>query len=349
MFGLLAAGIAGVYGHMKSRSFVGRRLRYTDLVEKPALGLWTGVGATLLAAPVVAVLPVVGAGTAIAVGIGVGTRRRIGRAGREGSAQAHRLTRRDGRQQVLRISGFSFVSNAVTLDYPVRESLASLLPVVDELVVVVAQGESDDGTRAAVESLGDSRLRIIDAEWDLTRGALAYSDLTNLALEACTGDWCLYLQADEVLHEDDLPGLRARCEALHLDRRVQGMLFEYLHFFGDYGHVQRGQGWYPREVRLVRNRAEIRSVRDAQSFRLVSGRRLTVAHSGARVFHYGWARHPEVMQMKTRTFWSHRVTPDEVDAMCGPHENFDYGPMRRLSSWSGSHPSSMRERIAAMD
>ena len=76
MFGLLAAGIAGasgVYGHIKSRKFVGQRLRYTKIVEKPALGLWAGVGATVLAAPIVAVLPVVGAGTAIAIGAGVGT------------------------------------------------------------------------------------------------------------------------------------------------------------------------------------------------------------------------------------------------------------------------------------
>jgi uncharacterized MnhB-related membrane protein len=76
MFGLLAAGIAGVasvYGHLKSRSFVGQRLRYTSIVEKPALGVWAGVGATILAAPVVALLPIVGAGTAIAIGLGVGT------------------------------------------------------------------------------------------------------------------------------------------------------------------------------------------------------------------------------------------------------------------------------------
>ncbi len=76
MFELIAAGIAGVagvYSHMKSRSFVGRRLRYTNLVEMPALGLWAGVGATVLAAPVVAVLPIVGAGTAIVIGAGVGT------------------------------------------------------------------------------------------------------------------------------------------------------------------------------------------------------------------------------------------------------------------------------------
>jgi len=76
MFELLAlgiAGVAGVVGHMKSRSFVGRRLRYTTFVETPALGLWAGVAATIVAAPLVAVLPIVGAGTALAIGAGIGT------------------------------------------------------------------------------------------------------------------------------------------------------------------------------------------------------------------------------------------------------------------------------------
>ena len=83
MFGLIAVGIAGasgVFGHLKSREFVGQRLRYTKFVEKPALGLWAGVGATVVAAPVVAVVGfvpliggLVGAGTAIAIGAGVGT------------------------------------------------------------------------------------------------------------------------------------------------------------------------------------------------------------------------------------------------------------------------------------
>jgi hypothetical protein len=70
---LLIAGAAGIYGHLKSRQFVGRRLRYTSIVEKPALGLWAGVGATIVAAPIVAVLPVVTAATAIVIGAGVGT------------------------------------------------------------------------------------------------------------------------------------------------------------------------------------------------------------------------------------------------------------------------------------
>lgn len=249
----------------------------------------------------------------------------------------------------MRISGFSFVRNAVSLGYPVKEALLSILPVVDELVVVVAAADPDDGTREVVASLDDPRVRIVDTRWDPARRELAYSDLTNEALAACTGDWCLYVQADEVLHEDDRVPLMERCRTLLGDGRVEGLLFDYLHFFGDYRHVQRGQGWYPREIRVVRNGVGVRSVRDAQSFRHSGGGRLTVARSGARIFHYGWVRHPELMQRKTREFWSHRVSDAEVDMRCGDVDHFDYGPLDRLPRWSGRHPAVMRERIASMD
>ncbi|MDZ7779059.1 MAG: glycosyltransferase family 2 protein [Gemmatimonadota bacterium] len=251
----------------------------------------------------------------------------------------------------VRISGFSFVRNAVSLDYPLEESLRSILPVVDELVVAVARssGERDDGTRAVVEGLDDGRVRIVDAVWDDTRRQEIYADLTNAALERCTGDWCLYIQADEVVHEDDLPRIRARAEALQADRRVEGLLFDYLHFFGDYDHLQTGHGWYQREIRMIRNGVGIRSVRDAQSFRYPDQTRLTVAHSGARIFHYGWVRHPARMQAKVREFWSHRKSPREVETEFGRAERFDYGPLGRLPRFTGTHPAVMRERIGAMD
>jgi len=249
----------------------------------------------------------------------------------------------------VRISGFTFVRNALSLGYPVRESLESVLPLIDELVVVVAKGDPDDGTRDLIASLGDERVRVIDAVWNPSRLERAYADLTNIALDACSGDWCLYVQADEVVHEEDHPILRERCRVLLADERVEGLLFDYLHFFGDYHHVQRGQGWYPAEVRMVRNGLGIRSVRDAQSFRHADGRRLTVAKGHARIFHYGWARHPEVMQKKTREFWSHRVSAGEVNRRVGKATTFDYGPVGRLPTWTGRHPSVMAQRIAAMD
>ena len=76
MFGLIGLGVAaavGIVGHMKSRKFVGRKLRFTSIVEKPGIGLAAGVAATIIASPVVAILPLVGVGTALAFGAGVGT------------------------------------------------------------------------------------------------------------------------------------------------------------------------------------------------------------------------------------------------------------------------------------
>lgn len=223
--------------------------------------------------------------------------------------------------------------------------MLSVLPIVDELVVAIAPGSPTDETKGLVESIDDPRIRIVDAVWDESRGHLAYSDLTNAALDACTGDWCLYVQADEVLHEEDAPTVRRRCEELQPDSRVEGLLFEYLHFFGDYWHVQRGQGWYAREIRVVRNGIGVRSVRDAQSFRRQGQERLTVARAGARVFHYGWARHPARMRAKTEAFWEHRgrSAPKTGD------RGYDYGPLGRLPRWAGSHPAVMSSRIAAMD
>lgn len=215
-------------------------------------------------------------------------------------------------------------------------------------MVALAAGDADDDTHGLIEAIGDSRIRVVDAVWDERRRHLAYADLTNVALEACSGDWCLYIQADEVLHEDDHETIRARCVELLDDRRVDGLLFDYLHFFGDYGHVQRGQGWYPREIRVVRNGVGIRSVRDAQSFRRTPQERLTVAPAHARIFHYGWVRHPELMRVKVETFWSHRLGP-EAAAARPDAAAFDYGPLGRLERWEGTHPAVMADRIAGMD
>lgn len=86
MIELIAAGTLGVVGHLKSKDFVKRRLRFTKVVENPAVGLMAGAGAALVAAPLVAILPIVGAGTALAFGAGVGTGVHVGaRRAREGS------------------------------------------------------------------------------------------------------------------------------------------------------------------------------------------------------------------------------------------------------------------------
>ena len=76
MFGIIgvaAAGVAATVGHLRSKSFVERRLRFSTLVEIPVIGVFAAAAAAILAVPVVAILPFVGTRTALAFGAGVGT------------------------------------------------------------------------------------------------------------------------------------------------------------------------------------------------------------------------------------------------------------------------------------
>ncbi|MEZ4655875.1 MAG: hypothetical protein R3E12_20380, partial [Candidatus Eisenbacteria bacterium] len=172
---------------------------------------------------------------------------------------------------------------------------------------------------------------------------------TNLALDACSGDWAFYVQADEVVHEDDLPRIRAAMERHLKDPRVEGLLFDYLHFWGDFDHVHWTRNWYRHEVRVVRNVPGIRSWKSAQGFRR-DERKLTVAPANARIFHYGWVRPPEVMKKKQMALdrlhhpedWVQKHHPE-------PSRAFDYGPLHHLRRYPGTHPAVMREWIAAKD
>ena len=248
----------------------------------------------------------------------------------------------------MRISAFSFVRDAVRLDYPIRQVVASLLPLVDEFVIAV--GPSDDGTVEEIRSIGDARVRILETEWDpshFVRGKINAVQ-TNLAMDECTGDWGFYLQADEVVHEEDLPVIRAAMERWLDDDEVEGFLFDYLHFWGDFDHVQWTRNWYRHEIRVVRLGRGIRSWKSAQGFRR-EGKKLRVRHCDARVFHYGWVRPPEVMKRKQMALdrlhhdeaWVRRRHPD------GGNLPFDYGPFDHLRKFTDTHPEVMRDWIGA--
>lgn len=247
----------------------------------------------------------------------------------------------------MKISGFTFVRNAIDLYYPVVESITSALPICDEFVV--AAGDSTDGTTELLRTIKDPKLKIIETVWDRSQfvhGA-TNAQQTNIALDACTGDWAFYLQADEVVHEDDLPGLVDRMKACLDDRRVEGLLFDYLHFYGDYDHYQISHGWYRREVRIVRTGIGARSWKSAQGFRR-SGEKLHVAPAGGRIFHYGWVRPPRQMTRKTHAFNSLHVGPQAADALFPDlNHDFDLGRLHGLARFTGTHPAAMRARIAA--
>ena len=243
------------------------------------------------------------------------------------------------------VSGFTIVRNAVRYDYPAVESIRSILPIVDEMVVAV--GNSCDATRQVIESIGSNKLRIIDTVWDesLRQGGTILAQQTNLAMDACEGDWCFYLQADEVVHENDLQRIVDRMRRQQKRPAIEGLSFRYHHFRADY--TIRDPLPYRRQIRVVRPGIGVRSVGDACGFK-IENRKLSASPSGAWIYHYGYVKPPKNMAAKMDYFTSlydgRQVTPG-AELEC---ESYAWN-LATCEPFLGSHPGVMSERIARKD
>ena len=264
----------------------------------------------------------------------------------------------------MRISGFTMVKNATKLYYPVRQSIASVLPIVDEFVVALGNCDEDDETRKEIEAIKSDKIRIIDTIWDTQNfpNGTENAHQTDIAKEACTGDWLFYLQADEVVHEHFLPEIERKCGKFLTDQEVEGFLFNYVHFWGDYHHYVPNHGWYPKEIRIIRNDPDIHSWRSAQSFRRIpnfDGKsyrqkegtyKLKVIRLDAYIYHYGWVRPPELMQQKKTALGNiHKSKGEAEEQVEGNVRPFDYGYLDRLPRFEGTHPEVMQDRIKQFD
>ncbi len=277
----------------------------------------------------------------------------------------------------MKVAGFTFVRNALLYDYPVVEAITSILPLCDYFVVAV--GKSDDDTLGLVRSIGDPKIHILETVWDdsLREGGRVLAVETNKAFDAIPPeyDWCFYIQADECVHENDLPAIRAGMEKHLHDPLTQGLLFNYRHFYGSYDYIGASRRWYRREVRIVRNDKRIRSWKDAQGFRFDpdpspngrggvesasrtplplgegsgSKRKLRVRLLPAYIHHYGWVKHPAAQQRKQQIFNRLWHTDETVNAMVGEQEIYRYDGTEPLERFTGTHPAVMLSRIETMN
>jgi hypothetical protein len=215
------------------------------------------------------------------------------------------------------------------------------LPICDEFVIAV--GNSDDGTREAIESINSPKIKIIDTIWDenLRVGGKILAQQTDIALGHCTGDWCFYIQGDEVIHEKYLDTILNAMKTYLPNQEVEGLLFKYLHFYGNYNYVGIARKWYRHEIRIIRNNKQIQSYRDAQGFR-TNGKKLAVKLIDAEVYHYGWCRPPKEQALKQVAF-NRLYNPNYNEK---PKETFLYTSDKPLKKFEGTHPAVIKERIA---
>lgn len=259
----------------------------------------------------------------------------------------------------MKVAGFTIVRNAIKLDYPVLESLASLLPLCDEVIVSV--GKSDDDTLNLIKNIASPKIKIIESVWDdsLRKGGVLLAIETNKALDAVPADanWLFYLQADEILHENDRASIKAAMEKWKDDKNVEGLLFSYNHFYGSYDYLGDSHQWYRNDIRVIRNDKHIRSYKDAQGFRkfknlppandelLNGGEKLKVKPSGATVYHYGWVKHPEFQQNKQKSYHKMWHEDDWLDKNVGHASEYDYSTLDSLAKFKGQHPEVIQARI----
>ena len=248
----------------------------------------------------------------------------------------------------MKISGFTIIRNAVIYDYPVVEAISSILPLCDE--VIVALGKSDDDTEKMIEGISSAKIKIIHTVWDesLREGGRVLASETDKALAAISpdADWAFYIQGDEVIHEKYLPAIRKAMEYYKDDLETEGLLFNYLHFYGSYDYVGDSRRWYRREVRVIRNLKGMHSFRDAQGFRL-NGKLLHVKPVNATMYHYGWVKPPDKQSAKQAVFNRYWHNDDWVDRNVPKSGEFDYSGIDALAEFRGSHPKVMQRRVAA--
>jgi hypothetical protein len=250
----------------------------------------------------------------------------------------------------MKISGFTVVRNADKYYFPIRQCIESMLPVVDEVIVALGNCDPADRTAELIRSIPSDKIKIYDRVWDekLYKDGAVLREETSFALGKCSGDWCIYLQADELLHQDDHGKIKEICDYYLHDTRVQGFLLKYFHFWGDYQHYFRSHAWYPYEIRIVRNHIGVKSHRDAQSFVLADGEKLKVIKTDIRIFHYGWVRPPGMMNTKRKEQYGlHNGKGSAKRDMLTAY--FEFGPLGRLDKYSGSHPAVMKEWIKKID
>jgi hypothetical protein len=246
----------------------------------------------------------------------------------------------------MKISGFAIIKNAIINDYPIVEAIKSILPVVDEMIVLV--GDCNDDTLGLIQSINNPKIKIHRSVWDKTlrKGGEVLAVETNKAFDLISPEstWAFYIQGDEVVHEKYHAAIIEGCKKYKDDTRVEGLLFKYLHFYGSYDYVGDSRTWYSHEVRIIRNDKKIRSYKDAQGFR-VGKRKLMVKPVDAFIYHYGWVKTPEQMAKKQKNFSMLYASDEQLKAYLESPDFHDFNNFDSLQKFAETHPLVMKERI----
>ena len=281
----------------------------------------------------------------------------------------------------MKISAATLIGNAIKFDYPIVESIKSLEPYVDEYVVNLKADSEDETEKLIMDNFGSNpKFKIFKSVWEgKDQGMAFFRNQTNKALDQCTGDWVFYLQGDECVHEDEMKNLRSIIEEADTAGKV-AIAMNFLHFEKNYSKIKKnyseGFDAYEKEVRIIKNGIGIRSSGDAMGFCYTQGplagqpvfingiwgfggagdtgpaSETLYRVSKLNMYHYGYIKKEETMLEKKlylkEFYFSDPAMTEELKIIENGKIRSNgnkYKYSRQLNNFTGTHPSSMKERI----
>lgn len=248
----------------------------------------------------------------------------------------------------MKVTGFTIIRNAVKYDFPVVEAIRSVLPICTDFIVAI--GNSDDDTEALIKSIDSGKIKILHTIWDDTKrtGGVVLAEETDKAMRAVNADtdWCVYIQADEVMHEDYHQQILSAMRTHKDNPAVDGLLFRYLHFYGSYNYISVDPSAFKHEIRVIKNNRHIYSYRDAQGFRKGNDEKLRVVQLDALIYHYTKVNDPTLLQHKHRECSRYWHNDEWIEHRLSASSEYDFTGVM-LVPFNGIHPQVMNERIAS--
>jgi len=135
----------------------------------------------------------------------------------------------------MKISAFTITTNCLKNQYPVIESIRSVLPEVDELIVV--DGHSTDGTVEVIRALQDDKIKIVqdkETKWEDDWTYWRMGKNWARGFDESTGDWVIKFDTDYIFKEGlnlrkDMEEINNNSYILYLNRKNFQLTDRYFH------------------------------------------------------------------------------------------------------------------------
>jgi glycosyltransferase involved in cell wall biosynthesis len=179
------------------------------------------------------------------------------------------------------------IRNGMRNGYPFWESLNSCLDFADE--IVISEGHSDDDTYVYMEKfryLHPEKVKLFRTNWKKSAHGEVIATVSSEALKRCSHEWVYYLQADEIIHEDNWQFIKGISEGKQ--GKVNSVKFMFNHFIGSWTPLPKGAAAYSAAIRMVRNVPSISLMGDAWTFEGGIDPVVAPTMPPKPIYHLGW-------------------------------------------------------------